>query len=110
MIPDRDFLRCCARKNNLSFSRKLEDWLLVHFEDEPYEDFNTASILEDMVCMYCQTYADGRLDVTIPDTVTRLKERCEDLKDMISDLRVDISYLQGLCDDYECILKEHGLL
>ena len=110
MIPDRDFLRCCARKNNLSFPRELEDWLLVHFEDEPYEDFNTASILEDMVCMYCQTYADGRLDVTIPDTVTRLKERCEDLKDMISDLRVDISYLQGLCDDYVCILKEHGLL
>ena len=110
MIPDRDFLRCCARKNNLSFPRELEDWLLVHFEDEPYEDFNTASILEDMVCMYCQTYADGRLDVTIPDTVTRLKEHCEDLKDMISDLRVDISYLQGLCDDYECILKEHGLL
>ena len=110
MIPDRDFLRCCAHKNNLSFPRELEDWLLVHFEDEPYEDFNTASILEDMVCMYCQTCADGRLDVTIPDTVTRLKERCEDLKDMISDLRVDISYLQGLCDDYECILKEHGLL
>ena len=110
MIPDRDFLRCCARKNNLSFPRELEDWLLVHFEDEPYEDFNTVSILDDMVCMYCQTYADGRLDVTISDAVTRLKERCEDLKDMISDLRVDISYLQGLCDDYECILKEHGLL
>ena len=110
MIPDRDFLRCCARKNNLSFPRELEDWLLVHFEDEPYEDFNTASILEDMVCMYCQTYADGRLDVTIPDTVTRLKERCEDLKDLITDLRVDISYLQGLCDDYERVLKEHGLL
>ena len=63
-----------------------------------------------MVCMYCQTYADGRLDVTILDAVTRLKERCEDLKDMISDLRVDVSYLQGLCDDYERILKEHGLL
>lgn len=110
MIPDRDFLRCCARKNNISFPRELEDWLLVHFEDKPYEDFNTASILEDMVCMYCQTYADGRLDVTIPDAVTRLKERCEDLKDMISDLRVDVSYLQGLCDDYERILKEHGLL
>ena len=110
MIPDRDFLRCCARKNNLSFPRELEDWLLVHFEDEPYEDFNTASILEDMVCMYCQTYADGRLDVTIPEPVTRLKERCEDLKDLITDLRVDISYLQGLCDDYEHILKEHGLL
>ena len=110
MIPDRDFLRCCARKNNLSLPRELEDWLLAHFEDEPYEDFNTASILEDMVCMYCQTYADGKLDVTIPDAVTRLKERCEDLKDMISDLRVDVSYLQGLCDDYERILKKHDLI
>src|SRR5699024_6754963 len=29
---------------------------------------------------------------------------------LITDLRVDISYLQGLCDDYEHILKEHGLL
>lgn len=63
-----------------------------------------------MICMYCQTYADGRLDVTIPDAVTRLKERYEDLKDMILDLRVDVSYLQGLCDDYERILKKHGLL
>ena len=110
MIPERNFLRRCAHKNNLSLSRELEDWLLVHFEDEPYEDFNTASVLEDMVCMYCQSYKHGRLDVTIPDPVTRLRERCEDLKDLITDLRVDISYLQGLCDDYECILKEHGLL
>ena len=47
---------------------------------------------------------------THPDPVTRLKEHCEDLKDLITDLRVDISYLQGLCDDYERILKEHGLL
>ncbi|WP_204907554.1 hypothetical protein, partial [Mordavella massiliensis] len=36
----------------------------------------------DMVCMYCQSYAAGRLDVTIPDPVTRLKERHEDLKDL----------------------------
>lgn len=67
MIPDRTFLRCCAQKNNLALPQELEDWLLVHFEDEPYKDFNTASILEDMVCMYCQSYAAGRLDVTIPD-------------------------------------------
>ena len=110
MIPDRTFLRCCAQKNNLALPQELEDWLLVHFEDEPYKDFNTASILEDMVWMYCQSYAAGRLDVTIPDPVTRLKERHEDLKDLIMDLRVDIRYLQGLCDDYERILKEHNLL
>ena len=77
---------------------------------EPYENFNTASILEDMVYMYCQSFAYGRPDVTIPDPITRLKERYDDLKDLITDLRVDISYLQGLCDDYERILKEHGLL
>ena len=64
MIPDRNFLRRCAQKNNLELPRELEDWLLVHFEDEPYENFNTASILEDMVCMYCQSFAYGRLDVT----------------------------------------------
>ena len=110
MIPDRNFLRRCAHKNNLNLPQELEDWLLVHFEDEPYEDFNTASALEDMIHMYCQSYANGRLDVAIPDPVTRLKERCEDLKDLITDLRVDISYLQGLCDDYERVLKEHGLL
>ena len=44
MIPDRNFLRRCAQKNNLELPRELEDWLLVHFEDEPYENFNTASI------------------------------------------------------------------
>ena len=75
MIPDRNFLRRCAHNNNLNLPQELEDWLLVHFEDEPYEDFNTASALEDMICMYCQSYANGRLDVAIPDPVTRLKER-----------------------------------
>ena len=73
MIPDRNFLRRCAQKNNLELPRELEDWLLVHFEDEPYENFNTASILEDMVCMYCQSFAYGRLDVTIPDPITALR-------------------------------------
>lgn len=48
--------------------------------------------------------------MTIPDPVTRSRELYEDLKDLITGLRVDISYLQGLCDDYEHILKEHGLL
>ena len=60
--------------------------------------------------MYCQSYARGRLDVTIPDLLTRLKERCDDLKDLIMDLRVDVTYLQELCDKYERILKEHNLL
>lgn len=91
MIPDRDFLRHCAHKNNLSLSQELEDWLLVHFENELYEDFKTASVLEDVGCMYCQSYENGRLDVTIPDPMTRLKERCEVLRDLITDLRVDIS-------------------
>ena len=110
MIPDRTFLRRCAQKHNLALPRELEYWLLVHFEDEPYEDFNTASILEDIVCLYCQSYARGRLDVTIPDPLTRLKERCDDLKDLITDLRVDVAYLQELCDKYERTLKEHNLL
>ena len=46
-----------------------------------------------MVCFYGQSYARGRLDVAIPDPLTRLKERCDDLKDLITDLRVDIAYL-----------------
>lgn len=110
MIPDRTFLRRCAHQNNLHLPQELEDWLLIHFEDEPYEGFNTASVLEDVVCMYCQSYDRGKLDVTIPDPLTRFKERCEDLKDLIMDLRVDVAYLQDLCDHYEQILKEHGLL
>lgn len=110
MIPDRTFLRHCAQKHNLALPRELENWLLVHFEDETYEDFHTASILEDMVCLYCQSYARGRLDVTIPDPLTRLKERCDNLKDLITDLLVDIVYLQELCNEDKRILKEHGLL
>lgn len=68
MIPDRTFLRSCARKHNLALPRELEDWLLVQ------------------------------------------KERCDGLKDLILDLRVDVAYLQELCDKYEHILKEHNLL
>ena len=59
--------------------------------------------------MYCQSYERGELDVTIPDPVTRFKEHCEDLKDLIMDLRMDIAYLQDLCDHYKQFLKGHGL-
>lgn len=110
MIPNKTFLRRCAQKHSFALSRKLEDWLLVHFQDEPYEDFNAASILETMICLYCQSYARGKLDVTIPDPLIRLKERCDDLKDLITDLRVGIAYLQELCNKYERILEEHNLL
>ena len=48
--------------------------------------------------------------MNIADPVTRLKERYDNLIDLITNLRVDISCLQGLCDDYMRILKEHGLL
>ena len=64
----------------------------------------------DMVCLYCQPYDRRKLDITIPDSVTRFRERCVDLEDLIIDLRVDVAYLQELCDHYEQILKEHGLL
>ena len=33
----------------------------------------------------------------------------QDLKDLIMDLRVDVAYLQELCDHYEQLLKKHGL-
>ena len=89
MIPDRAFLRRCAHQNNLN---------LPH------------SVLEDIVCLYCQSYDRGKLDIAIPDPLTRFKERCEDLKDLIMDLRVDVAYLQDLCNHYEQILREHGLL
>lgn len=81
--------------------------LLVHFKDEPYEDFNTASNLEYMVCMYCQSYKRGRLNVTTQNPMTHLSAR---YKDLIANLRVDISYVQGLCDDYEHITKEYDRL
>ena len=48
--------------------------------------------------------------MTTLDSVIHLRERCEDLKDLITDLRVDVSYLQSLRDSYERILKEHGLI
>lgn len=91
-------------------SSEVEECLFVHFEDEPYEDFNTTPILEDIIRMYCNSYALGRLDPTVPDLEAYLKELYDDLKDLIANLRVDIVYLQRLCEDYERILKDHGLL
>ena len=110
MIPSRTFLRNCATQNNRLLPSELEDWLMVHFEDEPYEDFYDAYTLEGLVCLFCDNYAKGLLDVTIPDPITRLRERYEDLKDLITDLRVDIAYLTEQCNRYEDLLKEHHLL
>lgn len=79
MILDRTFLLRCAHTNNLNLPQKLKDWLLAHFEEESYEDFHTTPILEDMICMYFQSYVNSMLDMTIPHTITCLRDRCEDL-------------------------------
>ena len=110
MIPSRTFLRNCATQNNRLLPSELEDWLMVYFEDEPYEDFYDAYTLEGLVCLFCDNYTKGLLDVTIPDPITRLREHYEDLKDLITDLRVDIAYLTEQCNRYEDLLKEHHLL
>lgn len=49
-----------------------------------------TSILEDMVFLYCQSYTLDILDAIIPNPLTSLKERCDDLKDLITDLRVTL--------------------
>ena len=59
---------------------------------------------------YLEEPANGRLDVDIPTPVIRLRERYESLNYLFTDLHVDISYLQGLSDDYAPILKKHGLI
>ena len=82
MIPDRDFIRQCASKNNRYLPPELEDWILVHYEDEPYPDFFDALTLEGLICGYCDAYARGTLPaLSIPDPQQRLQERCEELKD-----------------------------
>lgn len=50
MIPSHTFLRNCATQNNRLLPSELEDWLMVYFEDEPYEDFYDAYTLEGLVC------------------------------------------------------------
>ena len=110
MIPDRTFLHNCASRNNRILPPELEGWLMAHFEDEPYEDFYASYTLEGLVCLYCDNYAQGKLDISIPDPYTRLKERYEDLKDLISDLRNDIDYLDNLNNQYRKILEENNLI
>ena len=110
MIPDRTFLHNCASRNNRILPPELEEWLMAHFEDEPYEDFYDAYTLEGLICLFCDNYAKGILDVTISDPITRLQEHYENLKNLIFDLRVDIAYLTDQCDRYERLLKEHHLL
>ena len=110
MIPDRTFLHNCTSRNNRILPPELENWLMVHFEDEPYEDFYDSYTLEGLVCLYCDNYAQGKLDISIPTPYTRLKERYEDLKDLISDLRSDIDYLDNLNNQYRKILEENNLI
>jgi len=110
MIPDSQFLQHCAAKNGRFLPPELEAWMLVHFEDEPYEDFFDASTLEGLVCLYCDNYAAGEMDVTIEDPLTQLRHRCAAYKDLIFDLKVSLDYLEHTSDRYYRALKEHGLL
>lgn len=110
MIPDRAFIRHCAEKRHRSLPIELENWIFVRFEDEPFEDFFDADTMENLVCMFCDHYAAGRLDVSIPDPLTRWKERCENYKDLIQDLLIDNQQLSKENDLYRDILKEHGLI
>ena len=49
------------------------------------------------------------LDTELPDAYTILKHRYESLKDLITDLRDDISILEEENDTYLTLLQQHGI-
>lgn len=110
MIPTADFLRECADRCNRYLPDELLQWILVMFNDEPFEDFYDAYTMEGLVCGFCDSYSQGLLDVTIPSPEKLLRDRYEDLKAMVADMLIDLQYLQEMNNRYEEILKEHHLL
>lgn len=110
MIPDLEFICNCAEDHGRCVPEDLARWFLAHFEDEPYPDFCSAQDLENVILMYCDSYAQGKLDVRIPSRYKRLKERYDDLKCLVMELRSDIEYLEKENAHYQELLKQHDLL
>jgi hypothetical protein len=110
MMPTADFVINCCDRNNRRLPPELLAWILVMYNDEPYEDCYDAYTLEGLICGFCDAYAQGHLDVTIPLPHQLLQQRYAAAKNLISDLIADNQYLSDENDRYYRILKEHGLI
>lgn len=110
MIPDRMFIQHCAALHHRNIPKPLEDWILANYEDEPYPNAWDQDMLEGLICLYCDNYWSGLLDISIKPPYERLLERYSDLKDLVMDLMVENEYLNNQNNQYHRILKEHGLI
>jgi hypothetical protein len=110
MIPDRNFIRDCARRKNRELSPHMEEWLLIHFSDELYPGQYDESLLEDLIVLYCDSYNQGNYDFPIPSPTELLTERYEDAKDFILDLMDTAQHYEKLCATYEDRLRKYSLL
>ncbi len=110
MVPDRKFIRHCIFDLGIDAPEEVIRWFLAHYEDEPYEDFFDKDCLTELFRIVTDAYWKGRLDTKVPSKYMRLKERVQDYKDLIADLRVDIDYLEHENARLLEILSEHGLL
>ncbi len=104
-----DMIHDCVFKYELCIPTDLAKWLLVEYGDEPYEGFWDADVLQELIRLHHDAYWNGMLDTELPDAYTILKHRYESLKDLITDLRDDISILEEENDTYLTLLQQHGI-
>ncbi len=110
MIPDKKFIEHCIFDLRIDAPDEVIQWFLAYYEDEPYEDFFDENCLISLFRLATDAYWNGSLDAKIPSKYMRLKERVAAYKDLLSDLRVDIDYLEKENFLLREFLSEHGLL
>ena len=109
MTLTANMIHNCAFEYGLDIPLDLAIWLLSEYGDEPYEGFWNADVLQELIQIHHDAYWKGMLDTELPDPYTLLKHRYESLKDLVSELRADISILEEENDAYLTLLQQHGI-
>lgn len=110
MIPDKKFIEHCIFDLRIDASDEVIQWFLAAYEDEPYEDFFDENCLIGLFRLATDAYWGGSLDTKVPSKYMRLKERVAAYKNLISDFRDDINYLEAENYRFREFLSERGLL
>ena len=109
MTITRHLIDRTAFYRNLIIPDSLREWLLIHYEVEPYEDFFLEEDLEALIEMHCQAYHKGMLHPALPDPVELWKDRYYDLREILADFRSEREELIAAYDHAIDLLEANGI-
>lgn len=109
MTLNKQMLRTLRQQHRKVIPKELEDYLLVHYGDEPFPHTYDENGLYKLVFKSIEAYEAGTLDVLLKSPEERWQDEKEYLQDLYIEKLNELRNLEDYVIELERIIFDRGL-